>query len=108
MPVAVISPNGLSKLGHRRRISQRVEGGSAVFENYQFEDLPLAVEIDVPLGDNDRSINHSPVVRFVETNTGITLGGQGASTGYQYFEGEFFVSGLGTYSIKYRLVLPEE
>ncbi|AFL84017.1 PDK repeat-containing protein [Belliella baltica DSM 15883] len=81
---------------------------SAVFENFDFEDLPLAIEIDVPLGGGNKYIVDSPVVRFIETNTGITLGGQGASTGYQYFEGEFFVGGLGTYSIKYRLVLPEE
>ena len=80
---------------------------SPIIEDFQFVDLPLAIEIDVPLGDARYHKHERPFFKFMETETETILGGEGSSTSYTWLENEFEISGLGRYSIKYKLVLPE-
>jgi PKD repeat protein len=81
---------------------------SAVVEEVKFENLPVTFPLeDIPLGGNGKGFYSYPLFRFINVQTGEVLAMAGASTAYEYPEGEIFISSIGRHSLRYKVILPE-
>jgi len=91
-----------------RNYSEEPFWESAVMENVGFENLPLTFLLDgIPLGGNGKGFYSYPLFRFVDVKTGDVLAFAGASTSFQHTENELWISSIGRFSLKYKVVLPE-
>lgn len=97
------------KVEVRRYTSEEPFWESAVIENVGVENMPITFPLDdIPLGGNGQGFYSYPTFRFIDVNTGNSLAFEGGATSYQNLENELGITSIGRYSIKYKLVLPED
>lgn len=82
---------------------------SPIYEQVKYEDLPLTIALDdIPLGGKGHGFYSYPHFKFSDADNGSVLGMMGGGTAWETKGNELFVSSLGMFSLKYKVVLPEE